>query len=162
MLLAPLGALAFFILITLFVVIPWLLDAWLAIPRLIPPPYNVACSAPIMAIGLILVIWCNIHFFLAKGSPVPLNPPKRLVEEGPYKYTRNPMVTGLFMLLLGAGIYWGSFFMLFVFTPLFIALNAIELKQIEEPELEQRLGEPYVQYKRRVPMFFPRIGKHGR
>jgi hypothetical protein len=47
MLLAPLGALAFFALITLFIVIPWLLDAWLGIPRLIPPPYNIVISAPL-------------------------------------------------------------------------------------------------------------------
>jgi protein-S-isoprenylcysteine O-methyltransferase Ste14 len=30
-----------------------------------------------------------------------------------------------------------------------------ELKAIEEPELEKRLGKDYVEYKKRVPMFFP-------
>jgi len=72
------------------------------------------------------------------------------------------MVSGIFFMLLAAGIYWGSFFLLFVFAPLFIALNAIELKQIEEPELEKRLGEPYLKYKKRVPMFFPKIGRQSR
>jgi len=38
-------------------------------------------------------------------------------------------------------------------------VNAIELKYIEEPELEIRLGEPYVQYRKRVSMFFPKIRK---
>lgn len=38
--------------------------------------------------------------------------------------------------------------------PLFITLNAIELKQIEEPEIEKRLGEPYVKY-RESPNVFP-------
>jgi protein-S-isoprenylcysteine O-methyltransferase Ste14 len=33
----------------------------------------------------------------------------------------------------------------------------IELKAIEEPELEMRLGEAYREYKKRVPMFFPRF-----
>ena len=159
LLMAPLGALAFFVLMTFFVVIPWLLDAWFGVPKLIPSPYHIVISAPILLVGITLVVWCNIRFFLAKGTPVPLSPPQRLVEEGPYRYSRNPMVAGIFLLLLGAGIYWGSFFMLFVFTPLFIILITIELKQIEEPELEQRLGQPYIEYKKRVPMFFPKIGK---
>jgi protein-S-isoprenylcysteine O-methyltransferase Ste14 len=159
MLLAPLGALAFFIFLTLFIVIPWLLDAWLRIPRLIPPPYNLVLSVPIFAFGLILAVWCNIHFVMAKGTPVPLSPPQRLIDSGPYRYSRNPMVTGIFFMLLAAGIYWGSFFLLFVSAPLFMALNVIELKQIEEAELEKRLGEPYLKYKKRVPMFFPKIGR---
>ncbi len=33
----------------------------------------------------------------------------------------------------------------------------LELKYIEEPELEKRLGQPYVAYKKRVPMFLPRL-----
>jgi protein-S-isoprenylcysteine O-methyltransferase Ste14 len=31
----------------------------------------------------------------------------------------------------------------------------VELKAIEEPELELRLGEVYREYRKRVPMFFP-------
>jgi protein-S-isoprenylcysteine O-methyltransferase Ste14 len=40
---------------------------------------------------------------------------------------------------------------------MFVALNAIELKLVEEPELERRLGTRYVEYRRRVPMFVPRL-----
>jgi protein-S-isoprenylcysteine O-methyltransferase Ste14 len=36
----------------------------------------------------------------------------------------------------------------------------LEFKIIEEPELEKRLGTPYVKYKKKVPMFFPYPG-HG-
>jgi protein-S-isoprenylcysteine O-methyltransferase Ste14 len=157
MLLAPLGALAFFIFVTLFVVASWLLDAWLKLPKPFPWPYNIAISVPFLFLGLLLIIWCNIHFFMAKGTPVPLNPPKRLVVAGPYRYSRNPMMTGIFLMLFGIGVFIHSTILMFVFTPLFIFLNAIELKYIEEPELEMRLGEPYVQYKKRVPMFFPKI-----
>ena len=42
--------------------------------------------------------------------------------------------------------------------PLFIFLNAWELKAVEEPELVKRLGQAYVEYRRRTPMFFPKIG----
>jgi protein-S-isoprenylcysteine O-methyltransferase Ste14 len=156
-LLAPLGAMVFFVFVALFVVSSRLLDAWLKPPKLFPWPYNLAVSIPLLLIGLLLVIWCNIHFVRAKGTPVPLSPPQRLVEAGPYRYSRNPMLTGVFIILFGIGVFMSSTFLIFLFTPLFIVLNAIELKYIEEPELERRLGEPYVQYKKRVPMFFPKL-----
>ena len=80
-----------------------------------------------------------------------------LIEVGPYRYSRNPMLTGIFIMLFGIGVLMSSAFLMFVFTPLFIVLNTVELKYIEEPELEKRLGEPYVRYKKRVPMFFPKF-----
>lgn len=42
-----------------------------------------------------------------------------------------------------------------LFTPLFIALNYWELKWIEEPELEKRLGGAYLEYRAKTPMFLP-------
>jgi len=36
-------------------------------------------------------------------------------------------------------------------------MRRFELKYIEEPELERRMGEPYIQYKKLVPMFFPKF-----
>ena len=43
----------------------------------------------------------------------------------------------------------------FIFTPLFILINVMELKMIEEPELAMRLGKPYLEYRAKTPMFFP-------
>jgi protein-S-isoprenylcysteine O-methyltransferase Ste14 len=156
-LLAPLGAMVFFVFVALFVVSSWLLDLWLKPPKLFSWPYNIVISVPLLLIGVLLVIWCNIHFVRAKGTPVPLSPPQRLVEAGPYRYSRNPMLTGIFIILFGIGVLMNSAFLMFVFTPLFIVLNTVELKYIEELELEKRLGEPYVRYKKRVPMFFPKF-----
>jgi len=65
------------------------------------------------------------------------------------------MLTGVFSLLFGCGVLFGSISLLFVFTPLFIYINFWELKSIEEPELEKRLGEDYIEYRKRTPMFFP-------
>jgi len=80
-----------------------------------------------------------------------------LVENGPYAVTRNPMLTGMFFVLFGIGALLGSVCLTFLFTPGFILLMTFEVKYIEEPELEKRLGAPYVEYRRRVPMFFPRF-----
>jgi protein-S-isoprenylcysteine O-methyltransferase Ste14 len=95
------------------------------------------------------------YFIKARGTPVPFSPPPRLVTGGPYRCVRNPMLTGIFIQLFGLGIICNSAALIFIFTPLFILINYWELKRVEEPELEKRLGQEYVDYKKRVPMFFP-------
>jgi protein-S-isoprenylcysteine O-methyltransferase Ste14 len=67
------------------------------------------------------------------------------------------MLTGVFVLLFGFGVLLGSISLVSIFTPLFILLNVGELKAVEERELERRLGKDYVEYKKRVPVFIPRL-----
>ena len=86
---------------------------------------------------------------------MPFNPPPKLVSTGPYAYVRNPMLTGVFILLFGLGVLFRSISLIFIFTPLFILLNILELKTVEEPELEKRLGKEYLEYKKITPMFIP-------
>jgi FkbM family methyltransferase len=153
--LAPLGAIGFFTVLALLVWLSYLLDGWLGLPRVPPCPYNLIVAIPILAVGLFLVLWCVVRFFKARGTPVPLCPPPELVETGPYAVTRNPMLTGVFLTLFGIGFLLGSLCLVFLFTPLFILLNVLEIKYIEEPELERRLGERYLEYKEQTPMFLP-------
>jgi len=105
------------------------------------------------------MLWAVIHFFKARGTPVPFNPPPKLIKAGPYAHIRNPMLAGIFIWMFGLGILCRSISLMFISTPLFIILNIIELKMIEEPELAKRLGRDYLEYKKRVPMFIPRLGK---
>ena len=91
--------------------------------------------------------------------PVPFNPPPKVVKTGPYQYVRNPMLTGVFLILFGIGVGVNSFSLLFFFTPLYILINVWELKKIEEPELMRRLGDEYIDYRSQTPMFIPRWGK---
>ena len=113
----------------------------------------------ILVIGLFLMLWSILHFIKVKGTPVPFNPPPKLVTTGPYAYIRNPMLSGVFILLFGFGILFNSISLVFIFTPIFILVNFLELKVIEEPELEKRLGKNYLKYKKRVPMFIPKLGR---
>ena len=154
-LLTPVGLLFFFTLVVLFIVGSLQVDEFLGLPKLIPTPVNIILSVPILAIGLFLVLWSILHFIEVKGTPVPFNPPPKLVTTGPYAYVRNPMVSGVFILFLGLGILFRSISLVFIFTPLFVLLNVLELRAVEEPELEKRLGEEYLEYKKRVSMFIP-------
>ena len=155
----PVGAAFFGLLIFSFVVTALRVDRLLGLTSIIPGPLNIILCLPVFSIALILVGWSVLNFIRARGTPVPFNPPPRLVTTGPYAYTRNPMLTGVFALLFGFGFLFGSFSLLVIFTPLFILLNVWELKAIEEPELIKRLGEGYVDYRKRTPMFFPGLGK---
>jgi len=161
-LLTPIGALFFFILVALFIFVSLQVDKVLGFPRLLPPSVNIIVSVPILAIGLFLMLWSVLYFLKVKGTPVPFNPPPKLVITGPYAYVRNPMLTGVFILFFGLGVLFRSISLVSIFTPLFILLNVVELKAIEEPELEKRLGKEYLKYKERVPMFIPRLKMRGK
>jgi protein-S-isoprenylcysteine O-methyltransferase Ste14 len=69
------------------------------------------------------------------------------------------MVTGIFIILFGLGILYSSITLILLFTPLFIFINIWELKTIEEPELEKRLGDEDLEYKSKTPMFIPSLRK---
>ncbi|MGA2668213.1 MAG: isoprenylcysteine carboxylmethyltransferase family protein [Ignavibacteria bacterium] len=152
---------SFFLIITaLFVIVPVWLGQYLGIHRFIHHTARYIVSFPLMLLGFFLVIWSNVHFRKVKGTPVPFNPPPNLVTTGPFAYTRNPMTTGLFLLMFGLGFHAGSALSVFIFTPLYIIIHILELKYVEEPEIEKRLGQEYLEYKKKVPMVFPYKGKY--
>ena len=156
-LLTPAGAVFFFGLIALIIFGALQVDGFLNFPELLPASLNIIVSAPILAVGLFLMVWSVLQFVRVRGTPVPFNPPPRLVTTGPYAHVRNPMLTGVFVLMFGLGVLLGSISLISVFTPLFILFNVWELKAVEERELETRLGKDYVEYKKMVPMFIPRL-----
>jgi len=151
----PIGAAFYALLTALFVVAALKMDHLLHLPELPSTPVNVVVSVPMLSFALFVMGWSVLNFFKARGTPVPFNPPPGLVVSGPYAYVRNPMLAGIFLLLFGLGVLFRSLSLACVFTPAFVILNVWELKTIEEPELERRLGEEYIRYKRRTPMFFP-------
>lgn len=158
-LLTPIGFVVFLGIIVVFVALCPVLDAFLNFPHFLSRWSYLWISLPVVMCGTLLVMWSIFHFVKARGTPVPCNPPPTLVTAGPYKHARNPMLSGLFILLFGLGGLLRSVSLTFVFTPLFICLNILELKIIEEPELVRRLGDEYINYRKRTPMFVPWLGK---
>ena len=153
----PIGIIFFGLLIFIFVIMALHFDRLLGLTDIFSGQLNITLSLPLFSFALILIGWSVQNFLKVKGTPVPFNPPPQIVTSGPYAYTRNPMLTGVFALLFGFGIFFGSVTLIFVFTPLFILLNFWELKAIEEPELVKRLGQEYIEYRKMTPMFFPRF-----
>ncbi len=159
-LLTPVGLLVFGIFTALFVLAAVVVDRLLDLPGLLPDGATLPVSAPLIALGAAVTAWSAIHFLQVHGTPVPFNPPPKVVKTGPYRFVRNPMVTGVFVLLFGIGFAVNSISLVCLFTPLYVLAHAWELKQIEEPELARRLGEEYTEYRDGTPMFLPRL-KHG-
>jgi len=155
----PVGAIFYGLLIFVFVIMALYLDRLLGLPDIFPGKLNIILCLPVFFVAFILIGWSVQNFLKVKGTPVPFNPPPQLVTTGPYAYVRNPMLTGVFALLFGFGVLFGSVSLLVVFTPLFILINVWELKAIEEPELLKRLGQDYSEYRKSTPMFFPGVGK---
>jgi len=157
LLLTPLFASIFFCIVLLFIFTSFYLDRFFGLPEFISKPFSIVVSLPFLIIGVLLWLWCAGKFFKIKGTPVPTNPPPKLVTDGPYAYSRNPMMTGLFMVMVGIGIYFGSITLTFIMTPLFVFMSILEFKNLEEPELEKRFGKEYCEYKAKTPIIIPKI-----
>ncbi len=76
-------------------------------------------------------------------------PATRLVCQGAYRYSRNPMYTGMVGLLLGVGLAAGSAWMLLAVLPFGLYLNFFVVPR-EEAYLRRTFGEAYVAYCRQV------------
>jgi protein-S-isoprenylcysteine O-methyltransferase Ste14 len=155
-LLTPVGIVIFGAFTAAFVVAALWVDELLKLPGLLPEGARLPVAIPVMVLGIVVTAWSGLHFLKVKGTPVPFNPPPEIVKSGPYRYARNPMLTGVFLLLFGLGFAYNSTSLVIVFTPLFIAANVWELKEIEEPELAKRFGGEYTEYREQTPMFIPR------
>jgi protein-S-isoprenylcysteine O-methyltransferase Ste14 len=110
----------------------------------------------LIAAGLTLM-YRTIALFARRGEGTlaPWDPTRKLVVEGPYRHVRNPMITGVLLVLLGETALFGSPWLL-VWAALFLAVNAVWFPLIEEPGLERRFGSDYDEYRRSVPRWIPR------
>lgn len=90
-----------------------------------------------------------------RGTPAPFDAPTRLVTDGIYRWTRNPMYLGAFLVLLGEGVIYSSI-PLALFSLLALALFHVYVVVREEPKLREKFGESYTEYCRRVPRWLPR------
>ena len=113
----------------------------------------------VMLAGVSLVAWCIVLFArVGRGTLAPWDPTSRLVAVGPYRYTRNPMITGVATILIGEAIFTGSRWIA-LWATTFIVVNHIYFLASEEPGLEARFGDSYREYKASVPRWIPRIRK---
>jgi len=91
-------------------------------------------------------------FWVLLNNKTPFDPSKPtvvIVQDGPFRISRNPMYLSLLILLLGVAVLSGSIWMFLAIPPLFIIFD-IGVVQPEEDSLEQKFGEEYLAYKSKV------------
>jgi len=111
----------------------------------------------LLAFGLFLFASSLRRFATeGEGTLAPWDPPRRLVVRGPYRYVRNPMISGVVFVLFGEALVLLSR-PHFVWALIFLAVNFIYIPLLEETGLRQRFGDSYVEYCRHVPRLIPRF-----
>src|SRR3989442_5226985 len=111
-----------------------------------PQPVGVV----LMIVGVAVASSCvAVSGARGRGTPAPFDPPREFVAQGPYKYVRNPMYVGGLGVLAGFGLYQRSLAIV-LFALVFISCAHLFVGFYEEPGLDRRFGQSYLDYKRSV------------
>jgi len=103
----------------------------------------------LLAVGFIIVFWGIYTFARVKTGIIPLRPATQIVDHGPYRFTRNPMYTGMATAYLGGALILNFGWALLLFPLVMIAVYNLVIKR-EERYLSAVFPTEYGEYKKRV------------
>jgi hypothetical protein len=111
-------------------------------------------SLACLVLGTILRVWGTAYLGSAvmRGAQMQGD---QFVAAGPYRYVRNPLYLGSWLLALGVSVLMppsGAAFFLVAFSAFTLLLI-----RAEERFLTVKQGEVYQQYRRNVPRLWPRL-----
>ncbi|MCX6357710.1 MAG: hypothetical protein NT045_07560 [Candidatus Aureabacteria bacterium] len=138
------------------------LDRLAGLPPFMPSPANIAAGLVILAYAWFWIAWSQ-HFLVKRGKGHPneilgreLSPlTTRLVIDGPYRHSRNPMAYGLLIFyFLALPLLCNSTLALLLF-PVACVFEVWYHKKYEEPGLLNRFGDEFARYREQVPLLFP-------
>ena len=135
----------------------WFIPRWLAGGDLHPQWGPVPVI--LMAIGGAIMLRCVWDFaWTGRGTPMPLDPPQRLVVTGLYRWVRNPMYIGMGFFLVGEALLLPDIArqMFVVLIAAWAAVNGF-IFLYEEPKLRDLFGDDYAEYCRNVNRWIPRL-----
>ena len=130
-------------------------------PELFPAETLRLVIGAILAIdGLAISVW-SIVYMRYKGNGNPMDAfghevaprTKHLMTDGPYRLSRNPMLTGTFVYLIGICTWLWTWQALAVFI-IFVLIMLVQVRT-EESRLRRDFGEEYEAYCRRTGRFLP-------
>jgi protein-S-isoprenylcysteine O-methyltransferase Ste14 len=122
-----------------------------------PERWQIILSLLLLLAGAAIYLWCAWDFSVkGLGTPAPIDAPINLLVNGLYRFVRNPMYVGVFLLIASrAMLFWSLPIVLY----LALVATCVQLFIVlyEEPHLRKTFGEQYLEYCRRVPRWIPRI-----
>ena len=138
---------------TVAVLVPFLLAG----DRTVAGGAMLGLAVCLFALGVALYLRAVWDFaVLGKGTPAPIDAPKRLVVQGIYRYTRNPLYISMLTVIAGWAALFGTAVLvgyaagLFVVYSLFVRLH-------EEPRLAREFGDEYAAYVARTGRWLPQL-----
>ena len=118
-------------------------------------------SAGLSAVGLLLMwaglairIWAIVTLGRSFRMTVEVDADQKVVEGGPYRWARHPSYSGILLLMLGLGLYYGNWagLLLLLVLP---AATLIHRIAVEETVLTEVMGRPYADYAARTKRLLP-------
>jgi protein-S-isoprenylcysteine O-methyltransferase Ste14 len=112
-------------------------------------------SAGLLAVCVALFFYVLAYLrggFLGSTEPVL----DHLVTRGPYGFCRHPLYLCFLLMVLGVGLYLGSWLSV-TYTLLLSVPSARYRAEREDELLRERFGEERVRYAEKVDMFLPRL-----
>lgn len=120
------------------------------------PAATVGLGMMMMFIGASVALSCIATFVVrGRGTPALFDPPRQFVAIGPYRYVRNPMYIGGFILLLGLAFYLRSVSIALMSLALIPVVHLLVVLH-EEPSLKRKFDGPYENYLATVKRWLPR------
>lgn len=115
-------------------------------------------AAAILAAPAFLLAVKTVRLFASEGegTPAPWDPPQKFVVSGPYRHVRNPMLAAVILMIIAEAVALSSLALL-GWAVFFFLLNTVYFAFVEEPGLERRFGEAYLNYKASVPRWIPNL-----
>jgi protein-S-isoprenylcysteine O-methyltransferase Ste14 len=104
----------------------------------------------LFTVGVGILLSCIISFAIkGRGTLSPVDPTKKLVVDGLYRCSRNPMYLCVLMILAGETAYFQSIYLSFYLIIIFLAFSVF-IRLHEEPRLLRDFGLEYQQYCKKV------------
>jgi protein-S-isoprenylcysteine O-methyltransferase Ste14 len=154
-----LNAVLFF---TIFMVLlPWGTHSLLPARIPVPKALGIVGAAVLFLGGLGVWVYClDVFSRRGRGTPLPMDAPRFLVESGPFQLVRNPIMAGELAVIWAEVLYFASLGILIYAVVITVAAHLMVV-YVEEPELRGRFGEPFEDYCQRVPRWLPRLRRRG-
>jgi protein-S-isoprenylcysteine O-methyltransferase Ste14 len=132
------------------------LPVWIASGPASPACVAGAAALALLALGAAIYAWCVWDFAtFGRGTPAPIDAPKRVVVRGLYRFTRNPMYVGVLTVIVGLAVLHRS---LPVAAYAAVVATGFHLFVLlyEEPHLRRLFGAEYDAYCVRVGRWLPK------
>ena len=114
-------------------------------------------AIPLWIIGGVILLWSFWNFLIeGRGTPAPVDPPRKLVAVGFYRYVRNPMYVAVLAMVIGHFLWFGYWNLLVYAMIVFLAFNTF-VTYYEEPTLKRKFGKAYEDYLQKVSRWIPRF-----